>query len=87
MLLNDMIHEVMVKYDKEIARCTAYYSAQCALMEVARGQIAAANYVAATSRALILDAQETNVYYSKSVDFGHSPSPPVTVTAVTRPWS
>jgi hypothetical protein len=57
LLLNDMIHEVMVKYDAEIAKCTGYYAAQCALMEVARGQISAANYVAATSRALILDAQ------------------------------
>merc|ERR1719199_1966930 len=58
LLLNDMIHEVMVKYDAEIAKCTSYYAAQCALMEVARGQISAANYVAATSRALILDAQQ-----------------------------
>merc|ERR1719230_188922 len=57
LLLNDMIFEVMVKYDKEIARCTSYYASQCALMEVARGQISAANYVAATSRALILDSQ------------------------------
>merc|ERR1740138_1722723 len=57
LLLNDMIFEVMVKYDAEIAKCTSYYASQCALMEVARGQISAANYVAATSRALILDAQ------------------------------
>merc|ERR1719408_876421 len=57
LLLNDMIFEVMVKYDQEIAKCTAYYAQQCALMEVARGQISAANYVAATARALILDAQ------------------------------
>merc|ERR1719215_2414106 len=57
LLLNDMIHEVMVKYDQEIAKCTSYYAAQCALMEVARGQISAANYIAATARALILDAQ------------------------------
>lgn len=39
LLLNDMIYEVMIKYDKEIARCTSYYASQCALMEVARGQI------------------------------------------------
>merc|ERR1719199_1510920 len=58
LLLNDMIFEVMVKYDAEIAKCTSYYASQCALMEVARGQISAANYVAATSRALILDAQQ-----------------------------
>merc|ERR1719253_2116054 len=57
LLLNDMIFEAMVKYDAEIAKCTSYYASQCALMEVARGQISAANYVAATSRALILDAQ------------------------------
>merc|ERR1719305_1292858 len=56
-LLNDMIYESMEKYDKEIAKCTDYYAKQCALMEVARGQISAANYIAATSRALILDAQ------------------------------
>merc|ERR1719298_178180 len=56
-LLNDMIYESMSKYDQEIAKCTEYYSQQCALMEIARGQIAAANYVAANSRALILDAQ------------------------------
>merc|ERR1719359_2642164 len=47
----------MTKYDAEIARCTSYYAKQCALMEVARGQISAANFVAANSRALILDAQ------------------------------
>jgi len=57
LLLNDMIHEVEIKYDAEIAKCTDYYSKQCALMEVARGQISAANYVAATARALILDSQ------------------------------
>merc|ERR1719408_238385 len=56
-LLNDMLHEVMIKYDAEIAKCTDYYSKQCALMEVARGQISAANYVAATARGLILDSQ------------------------------
>jgi len=56
-LLNDMIHESMTKYDAEIAKCTDYYAKQCALMEVARGQISAANFVAANSRALILDAQ------------------------------
>jgi len=57
MLLNDMIHESAAKYDAEIAKCTDYYSSQCALMETARGQISAANFVAANSRALILDAQ------------------------------
>merc|ERR1719181_1553546 len=48
-LLNDMIFEAMSKYDQEIAKCTAYYAAQCAAMEVCRGQIAAANYIAANS--------------------------------------
>merc|ERR1719155_147040 len=56
-MLNDMIFESMSKYDAEIAKCTEFYATQCALMEVARGAIAAANYVAANSRALILDAQ------------------------------
>eukprot|EP00427_Karlodinium_veneficum_P027639 CAMPEP_0169220120 /NCGR_PEP_ID=MMETSP1016-20121227/20345_1 /TAXON_ID=342587 /ORGANISM="Karlodinium micrum, Strain CCMP2283" /LENGTH=222 /DNA_ID=CAMNT_0009298239 /DNA_START=72 /DNA_END=737 /DNA_ORIENTATION=+ len=56
-LLNDMIFEAMSKYDQEIAKCTDYYSKQCAAMEVCRGEIAAANYIAANSRALILDAQ------------------------------
>jgi hypothetical protein len=57
LLLNDMIYEVMVKYDAEITKCTSYYASQCALMEVARGQISAANFVAATARALIMDSQ------------------------------
>merc|ERR1719343_1019835 len=56
-LLNDMIYESMSKYDAEIARCTEYYSKQCAAMEVCRGQISASNYIAANSRALILDSQ------------------------------
>merc|ERR1719345_79336 len=56
-LLNSMIHECMLKYDAEIAKCTDYYAKQCALMEIARGQISAANFIAANSRNLILDAQ------------------------------
>ena len=56
-MLNDMIDESMSKYDAEIAKCTDFYSKQCALMEIARGAIAAANFVAANSRMLILDAQ------------------------------
>merc|ERR1719230_1400678 len=56
-MLNDMIYESLSKYDAEIAKCTDFYSKQCALMEIARGAIAAANFVAANSRALILDAQ------------------------------
>jgi hypothetical protein len=58
-LLNDMIHESMTKYDEEIAKCTDYYAQQCALMAIARGQISASNYLAANSRALILDASAT----------------------------
>merc|ERR1719199_1150483 len=56
-MLNEMIFESLSKYDSEIAKCTEFYSKQCALMEIARGAIAAANFVAANSRALILDAQ------------------------------
>jgi len=56
-LLNEMIYESMSKYDSEIAKCTDYYTAQCAAMNSARGDISAANYMAANSRALILDAQ------------------------------
>merc|ERR1719178_648897 len=58
-LLNDMIYESMSKYDAEIAKCTDYYSRQCAAMEACRGQIAASNYIAANSRMLILDSQAT----------------------------
>merc|ERR1719409_1723264 len=58
-LLNDMIYESMSKYDAEIAKCTEYYSQQCAAMEACRGQIAASNYIAANSRSLILDSQAT----------------------------
>jgi len=54
------VHESMNKYDMEIAECTDYYSGQCAAMESCRGQIAASNYVAANSRALILDSQDVN---------------------------
>merc|ERR1719399_836543 len=58
-LLNDMIFESMTKYDAEIAKCTEYYATQCAAMEACRSQIAASNYIAANSRALILDSQAT----------------------------
>merc|ERR1719272_47859 len=49
----------MSKYDAEIAKCTDYYTRQCAAMESCRGQIEASNYVAANSRMLILDSQAT----------------------------
>merc|ERR1719482_2388673 len=58
-LLNDMIFESLSKYDAEIAKCTDFYSRQCAAMEACRGQISASNYIAANSRALILDSQGT----------------------------
>merc|ERR1719387_1973438 len=58
-LLNDMIYESLSKYDAEVAKCTDYYSRQCAAMEACRGQIAASNYIAANSRMLILDSQAT----------------------------
>jgi len=58
-LLNDMIYESMSKYDEEIAKCTEYYASQCAAMEICRGEIAASNFIAANSRALILDSQAT----------------------------
>merc|ERR1719375_13835 len=56
-LLNDMIFESMTKYDAEIAKCTEYYTTQCTAMEACRSQISASNYIAANSRALILDSQ------------------------------
>ena len=49
----------MSEYDAEISKCTDYYTRQCAAMKACRGQIAASNYVAANSRALILDSQAT----------------------------
>merc|ERR1719440_1119290 len=58
-LLNQMIFEAMEDYDQEIAKCTAFYASQCASLEVCRGKISAANYIAANSRALILDSQAT----------------------------
>merc|ERR1719236_406072 len=52
-----MIYESMSKYDAEIAKCTEFYAQQCAAMEACRSKISAANYIAANSRALILDSQ------------------------------
>merc|ERR1719456_1225454 len=56
-LLNDMIYEAMYDYDVEISKCTEFYAKQCSAMEGCRGQIAAANFIAANSRTLILDSQ------------------------------
>jgi len=66
-MLNDMIYKAMQKYDEEIAKCTEYYSVQCAAMEACRGQISQANYCAANSRKLILDAQTTINLCEKSI--------------------
>jgi hypothetical protein len=56
-LLNDMIFQSSSKYDTEIAKCTDYYAKQCALMTQGRGDVAAANYMAADARSHILEAQ------------------------------
>ena len=56
-MLNEMIKESATKYDEEITKCTSFYASHCSFMEIARSQISAANYVATTSHALILDAQ------------------------------
>jgi len=58
-LLNDMIFESLTKYDGEIAKCTSFYSSQCSLMTIARGEISASNFLAANSRMHILDSQGT----------------------------
>jgi hypothetical protein len=58
-MLNDMLYEAMLKYDEDISKCTEYYATTCGQMEVLRGRIAAANYMAANSRSLILDSQAT----------------------------
>jgi len=58
-MLNEMIYTSMSKYDAETAKCTQYYAEQCAAMQECRGQIASSNFMAATSRAKILDAQST----------------------------
>jgi len=58
-LLNDMIFQSSEKYDKEIIDCTEAYADKCAAMEECRGKIAASNFIAASSRASILDSQKT----------------------------
>jgi hypothetical protein len=58
-MLNQMIYEAFVGYDREIMECVDFYYQHCAQMEVCRGEIAGANFIAANSRALILDAQTT----------------------------
>lgn len=56
-LLNEQIYISMNKYDEQIAKCTEFYSEQCALMMKCRGDISDSNFAAANSRALILEAQ------------------------------
>jgi len=56
-MLNNMIFESSSKYDGEIAKCTEFYSKQCGLMQIARGEIAASNYLAANARMSILSSQ------------------------------
>merc|ERR1719316_1830334 len=56
-LLNQMIYEAFMKYDKEILRCVDFYSEQCAAMYECRGQIQESNYIAANARSLVLDSQ------------------------------
>jgi len=56
-LLNEMIYVSMSKYDQEIAKCTEFYSEQCAAMMKCRGDISDSNFAAANSRAKILEAQ------------------------------
>jgi hypothetical protein len=58
-MLNGMIYKSYQKYDGEIMECTEFYHEHCALMETCRGEISAANFIAANSRELILDAQTT----------------------------
>ena len=66
-MLNEMIRESATKYDKEITKCTSFYASHCSFMEIARSQISAANYVATTSHALILDAQANIVRSEKDI--------------------
>merc|ERR1719174_710030 len=58
-MLNDMIFESLSKYDNEVAKCTEYYFQQRAAIRTWRTQTAPSNYIAANSRALILDSQAT----------------------------
>ena len=58
-MLNSMIFNSMEKYDGEIAKCTDFYSKQCAAMEACRGQVSASTYIATNSRTLILYSKAT----------------------------
>merc|ERR1719502_1971115 len=56
-LLNAMIFEAFVKYDKEVLSCVDFYKEQCAALYECRGLIQESNYIAANARALVLDSQ------------------------------
>merc|ERR1719454_2037143 len=56
-LLNSMIFEAFVKYDKEVLSCVDFYKEQCAALYKCRGLIQESNYIAANARALVLDSQ------------------------------
>jgi hypothetical protein len=58
-MLNEMIYEQMLGYDQKITYCMNLYGALCVEMEMDRGEISAANYIAANAREIILDAQAT----------------------------
>jgi len=56
-MLNDMIYDTFLEYDRLISACQSYYYWQCGNMEWCRGQISASNFIAANARNFILDAQ------------------------------
>jgi hypothetical protein len=58
-MLNEMIYEQMLGYDQKITYCVNSYSSLCVEMEMDRGEIQSANYIAANARELILDSQAT----------------------------
>lgn len=56
-MFNDMIYKSLSKYDMEQAKCTTYYSKQCAALESARGEISAISAAAAACKGKTLSAQ------------------------------
>jgi hypothetical protein len=58
-MLNEMIYEQMLGYDQKITTCMNLYGSLCVEMELDRGEISAANYIAANAREIVLDAQAT----------------------------
>jgi len=49
-LLNSMVYESMMKYDKEAAKCTDFYSRQCGLLEGITSDISQSNFASAGCR-------------------------------------